>query len=75
MLPSRHMQLTIQLLSETDGCWIAKVPELPGVLVYGSSREDATLKAKTLALRVVAEEIEHGEITPAADTLQFLVAA
>ncbi|MEO8661099.1 MAG: type II toxin-antitoxin system HicB family antitoxin [Bryobacteraceae bacterium] len=69
------MQLTIQLLLETDGRWIGKVPEMPGVLVYGESREDATLKAKALALRVIAEEIEHGEITPAADTLQFLVAA
>ena len=69
------MQLIIQLLLETDGRWIAKVPELPGVLVYGSSPEDATVKAKSLALRVIAEEIEHGEITPAADTLQFLVAA
>lgn len=69
------MQLTIRLLRETDGRWIADVPELPGVTVYGSTSDEATLKAKTLALRVIAEEIEHGEMAPAADTLQFSIAA
>ena len=49
--------------------------ELPGVTVYGVSPEEATLKAKALALRVIAEEIEHGEMPPGADTLQFSVAA
>jgi predicted RNase H-like HicB family nuclease len=61
------MQLTVRLLRETDGRWIADVPELPGVTVYGSNREEATLKAKALALRVIAEEMEHGEMKPAAD--------
>jgi len=45
------------------------------VTVYGSTPEEATRKAKSLALRVIAEEIEHGEMTPEADTLQFSVAA
>jgi predicted RNase H-like HicB family nuclease len=66
------MQLTIRLLRETDGLWIADIPDLPGVTVYGASAEDATLRAKALALRVIAEEIEHGEMPPGADTLQFL---
>jgi predicted RNase H-like HicB family nuclease len=65
------MQLTIRLLRETDGRWIGDVPELPGVTVYGATPEEATLRAKALALRVIAEEIEHGELNPAADTLQF----
>jgi predicted RNase H-like HicB family nuclease len=69
------VQLTIRLLLETDGRWIADVPELPGVTVYGVTRDDATVKAKALALRVIAEEIEHGEIAPATDTLEFSVAA
>jgi len=69
------MQLTIRLLRETDGRWIADVPELPGVTVYGATSAEASLKAKALALRVIAEEIEHGEMSPAADTLQFSVAA
>jgi hypothetical protein len=45
------------------------------VTVYGSTPEEATLKAKALALRVVAEEIEHGEMAPTSDTVQFSVAA
>ena len=49
--------------------------ELPGVTVYGSTREEATLKAKALALRVIAEEIEQGELAPEADMLQFSIAA
>jgi predicted RNase H-like HicB family nuclease len=71
----RHMQLTIRLLRETDGRWIADIPELPGVTVYGVTLEEATLKAEALALRVIAEEIEHGEMPPGADTLRFSVAA
>jgi len=69
------MQLTIRLLREADGRWIADMSELPGVTVYGTSPEEATLKAKALALRVIAEEIEHGEMKMPADTLQFSVAA
>jgi predicted RNase H-like HicB family nuclease len=69
------MQLTIGTLRETDGRWIADVPELPGVTVYGATKEEAQLKAKALSLRVIAEEIEHGEFTPASDILQFSVAA
>ena len=69
------MQLTIRLLRETDGRWIADISELPGVTVYGATPEEATLKAKALALRAIAEEIEHGEMTPAADMLQFSTAA
>src|ERR1700722_15759409 len=71
----RHMQLTIRLLREEDGRWIGDVAELPGVTVYGSTPEEATLKAKALALRVIAEEIEHGEMKSAADSVQFCVAA
>jgi predicted RNase H-like HicB family nuclease len=69
------MQLTIRLLREEDGRWIGDVPELPGVSVYAASAEEAGLKARALALRVIAEEIEHGEFMPAADDLHFSVAA
>lgn len=69
------MQLTIRLVRETDGRWIGDVVELPGVTVYGTTPEEATTKVKALALRVIAEEIEHGELNPAADTLQFSLAA
>ena len=66
------MQLTIRLLRETDGRWIGDIPELPGVTVYGSTHDEATLKVKALALRVIAEEIEHGRMPPAVDALQFV---
>ncbi|HEY6340615.1 MAG TPA: type II toxin-antitoxin system HicB family antitoxin [Bryobacteraceae bacterium] len=69
------MRLTIRLLREADGRWIGDVPELPGVSVYGATSEEATVKAKALALGVIAEEIEHGEMNPSADTLQFSIAA
>ena len=49
---------------EADGRWIAEVPELPGVLVYGRDRDEAFLKLEALALRVIAERIEHGESVP-----------
>ena len=49
-----------------DGRWIAAVPMLPGVMVYGESPDQATARVEALALRVVAEEIEQGE-RPAAD--------
>jgi len=63
------------MLRETDGRRIAGIPELPGVTVYGATPEEATLRAKALALRVIAEEIEHGEMPAVSDTLQFSIAA
>ena len=69
------MKLTIRLLKESDGRWIGDVPELPGVTVYGDTADQATTKVKALALRVIAEEIEHGEMRPDSDTLQFSIAA
>ena len=58
------MELTLELDREEDGRWIAGVPELPGVLVYGNSAEEAMSKAEALALRVIADRIEHGEAAP-----------
>jgi predicted RNase H-like HicB family nuclease len=69
------MKLTIRLLREADGRWIGDIPELPGVTVYESTAEEATIKVKALALRVIAEEIEQGEMYPTADLLQFSIAA
>lgn len=55
------MNYSIEQEQETDGRWIAEVPELPGVLAYGLSREEATVKAEILALRVIAERIKNNE--------------
>ena len=53
--------MTVEFEREADGRWIAEVPELAGVLVYGSTREDALARAQALALHVLADRIEHGE--------------
>ncbi len=58
------MNLAIELEQETDGRWIAEVEDLPGVMVYGETREEAIRKVKTLALRVVADRLENGESLP-----------
>ena len=52
-------QLTIETEREVDGRWIAEVPELPGVMVYGSTRDEALAQVEVLALRVLAENIEE----------------
>ena len=53
------MQLTIETEREMDGRWIAEVPELPGAMVYGSTRDEAITQVEILALRVLAENIEE----------------
>jgi predicted RNase H-like HicB family nuclease len=58
------MYFTIDVEQEDDGRMIAEVPELRGVLVYGDTREEAVAKAKALALRVIADRLEHGEDVP-----------
>lgn len=58
------MDLKLDCEQETDGRWLAEVPQLPGVLAYGASRNDAMAKAQVLALRVMAEQLEHGEAGP-----------
>ncbi len=58
------MNLAIELEQETDGRWIAEIDALDGILVYGETRDDAINKVKILALRVIAERIEHGENLP-----------
>lgn len=55
------MNLTIETELEADGRWIAEVPELPGVLAYGATKAEAMRLAETLALRVIAERLEHSE--------------
>ena len=59
---SRTLKLRITLDREEDGRWIAEVPDLPGVMVYGRTRRAAVVAAKVLALRVLADRIEHGEL-------------
>jgi predicted RNase H-like HicB family nuclease len=58
------MDFTLECEQEIDGRWIAEVPQLPGVLAYGSYSADAMTKAEVLALRVIAERLENGESEP-----------
>ena len=58
------MKFSIECEREEDGRWLAEVPELPGVLAYGSTAEEAQARAQVLALRVLAERLEHGEARP-----------
>ena len=55
------MPYTIETEQEEDGRWIAEVTELPGVLAYGQTRQEAVERSQVLALRVLADRLEHGE--------------
>ena len=56
------MTLTIEVEQETDVRWLAEIPELPGVMVYAQTPEKAAQLARALALRVLADQIESGEL-------------
>ena len=56
--------MKIEIEREENGRWIAEIPDLPGVMVYGNSRDEAISKAEALALRVLADRLEHGEEIP-----------
>lgn len=68
------MNFTIALDREEDGRYIAEVPDLPGVLAYGQTREAAISNVQALALRVLADQIEHGETTATPITISFVAA-
>jgi predicted RNase H-like HicB family nuclease len=56
--------MKIEIDIEMDGRWIAEIEELPGVMAYGETREEAIHKVEALALRVMADKLEHGEDIP-----------
>lgn len=58
------MKFRVEIEREDDGRWIAEVPELPGVLAYGNSASEVQAKVQAIALRVVADRLEHGEAGP-----------
>ena len=58
------MRLTVEVEQEVDGRWLAEVPELPGVLAYGPTRPEAIARTQALALRVIADRLDHGEPVP-----------
>ena len=68
------MHLTIEIEQEEDGRWLTEVLELPGVMAYGKTQEEAIAKVETLALRVLADRLEYGETVPEISAV-FSVAA
>ena len=68
------MTFTVEYEREDDGRWLAEVVELPGVLAYGASSDEAIARAQALALRVLADRLEHGEGTPQFVSISFAAA-
>ena len=68
------MNLTVETEREEDGRWIAEVPDLAGVLAYGQSRDEAIARAQALALRVLADRLEHAEAGPDLVSVTFRAA-
>ena len=67
------MNLTIDLDREEDGRWIAEALELPGVMSYGKTREQAISHAERLAIEVIADRITHGELPSSALSVSFTI--
>ncbi len=66
--------MILEIDREDDGRWIAEIPDLPGVMTYGQTRDEAIAKAKALALRVFADRLEHGEQVPQVGEMFAVVA-
>jgi predicted RNase H-like HicB family nuclease len=58
------MQLSIECEREEDGRWIAEIVQIPGAMAYGRTRDEAIARAEIVALRTLADQIEHGEAKP-----------
>lgn len=65
------MIFKIELEQEEDGRWIAEIPELSGIMLYGQTQEEARTKVQALALRVLAERLENGETQPELVSVTF----
>lgn len=68
------MKFHIEYEQEDDGRWLAEVPEIPGVLTYGATANEAMAKAEVLALRTLAERIETNESLPMPISIDFVIA-
>ena len=69
------MNFTIEQEQDANGRWLAEVRELPGVLAYGATSQEAVSKAEVLALRVIAEQLENNESRPLAINISIPLAA
>ena len=69
------MQFQLECEREDDGRWLAEIAAIPGVLAYGASADEAMARAEVLALRVLAEQLEHGEAKPSNISISLPAAA
>ena len=69
------MTYKVEIEQEEDGRWIAEVVDLAGVLAYGNTLDEAKAKVQALALRVIADRLEHGEAGPDLLSISFAAAA
>ena len=60
-MAAQTVQFAIEVDREDDGRWLAEVRDLPGVMTYGQNRDEALTRVQALALRILAERLEHGE--------------
>ena len=74
MLKHISNHFTIETEEEDDHRWIAEVLEISGVLVYGNTEQQAITKAQALALRVIADKLEHGEMALGLTSFEFVAA-
>jgi predicted RNase H-like HicB family nuclease len=68
-----EVKLTIELDREHDGRWIAEALELPGVMCYGQTRDEAIINAERLAIEVIADRIANGELESTALAVSFTI--
>ena len=67
---SQNLRFNIEIERETDGRWIAEVPEVPGALAYGKTEREAVAKAYAIALRALADDVEKSQDLPP-DSISF----
>jgi len=73
--PVEHgFSLAIEYFREEDGRWLADIPALPGVTSYGRTKKQATVAVQALALRLIADRLEHGEALPGPMNVSFIAA-
>jgi hypothetical protein len=74
MLKPISNHFTIETEQEDDNRWIAEILEISGVLVYGNTEQQSITKAQALALRVIADKLEHGEMAFGLTSFEFVAA-
>ena len=71
---ANRISLAIEYHREEDGRWLADIPALPGVTAYGRTKKQATAAVQVLALRLIADRLEHGEAVPGPMNVSFVAA-